>query len=104
MEQNLTAHTLPRADLGRSRVVLRLLAFASLSIIEVFITSFAFNFPTALADWGNPVAYAKMLAQAGLVAFAVLAILMWPDRAAIQRAWDRACEVGNLRASVLANL
>src|SRR5689334_16871806 len=104
MEQGLIARALIASDVGGWRVAQRLFAFAVLSLVEVFITSFAFNLPTTLSDAINPVAYAKILAQTGLLSFVVLAVLLWPDREVIGRAWDRECRQSNLRTSVLVNL
>ena len=79
-------------------------AFCALACVEVFLTSFAFNFPTALVDWANPVTYAKLAAQTGLLAIIVLAVLTWPDRATIVETWERTMRMHNWRASLLTNI
>ena len=89
---------------ARPGPVWRLFAFCALACVEVFVTSFAFNFPTALVDWANPVTYAKLAAQTGLLAIIVLAVLTWPDRATIARTWERTTQTHNWRASVLLNI
>jgi exosortase E/protease (VPEID-CTERM system) len=50
------------------------------------------------------VTYAKLAAQTGLLALAVLVVLTWPDRATITEAWERTAPAHNWRASLLTNL
>ena len=82
----------------------RLVAFAALALVEIFLTSFAFNFPTGLPEWINPVTLAKACAQAAVVALFVLVLIAWPMRERICSAWSSAMNDYNWRASVVVNL
>ena len=82
----------------------RLMAFGALTLVEVFLISYAFNFPTGLPEWINPVTLAKASAQAALVALAVLVLITWPTRERIANAWSSAMQNYNWRASVVVNL
>ncbi len=82
----------------------RFYVFALLTLSEMLITSYFFNFPIALPEWANPVAYAKIAAQAVLVSAVVLFVLVWPQRAGVLAAWNTAMQSSRWRASVLANL
>jgi exosortase E/protease (VPEID-CTERM system) len=82
----------------------RLIAFGALTLAEVFLTSFMFNFPTGLPEWINPVTLAKGSAQAAVVALAVLVLIAWPTRERIANAWSSAMRDYNWRASVIVNL
>ena len=92
------------ADFGKTHHARRLLAFAALSLGELFAISYTFNFPTGLPEWANPVAYAKGLAQAGFLALIALLVIVWPQRGMILRAWSEAAEGHNWRASLLTNV
>ena len=81
----------------------RLVAFAALALVEVFLTSFAFNFPTGLPEWINPVTLAKASVQAGVVALVVLVMSAWPARERIAVSWSSAMETYNWRASLIVN-
>jgi exosortase E/protease (VPEID-CTERM system) len=82
----------------------RLVAFGALTLVEIFLTSFVFNFPTGLPEWINPVTLAKASAQAVVVALAVLVLIAWPTRERIANAWSSAMQDYNWRASVVINL
>ena len=82
----------------------RLLTFGALTLVEIFLISYAFNFPTGLPEWINPVNLAKASAQAALVALAVLVLISWPARERIANAWSSAMQDYNWRARVVVNL
>jgi exosortase E/protease (VPEID-CTERM system) len=82
----------------------RLIAFGVLTLGELFLVSYLFNFPTGLPDWMNPVTYAKAAAQAALVSAAVLLLVTWPKRDRIADAWNSAMREYNWRASVVTNI
>jgi exosortase E/protease (VPEID-CTERM system) len=82
----------------------RLIAFGVLTLSELFLVSYVFNFPTGLPEWMNPVTYAKVAAQAALVSAAVLLLVAWPKRDRIARAWSSAMRDYNWGASVVTNL
>ena len=103
-EHDLSTHIQATVGGARPRPAWRLFAFCALACVEVFVTSFTFNFPTALVDWANPVIYAKLAAQTALLAIIVLAVLTWPDRATITQTWERTTQAHNWRASVLVNI
>jgi exosortase E/protease (VPEID-CTERM system) len=92
------------AESGRPRRAKRLLAFAVLSLFQLVAVSYAFNFPTGLPEWMNPVAYAKGAAQAGLLAFVAFAVIIWPQRDTVLKAWSDAARTHSWRGSVVANL
>jgi len=92
------------AEFGKPRRAKRLLAFAALSLFQIFAVSFAFNFATGLPEWMNPVAYAKGAAQAGLLALVAFAVIVWPQRDAVLNAWSDAVDSHGWRGSVLLNL
>jgi exosortase E/protease (VPEID-CTERM system) len=52
----------------------------------------------------NPVAYAKGLAQAGFLAVAAFAVIVWPRRAEILKSWSEAAPAHRWRTSVAINL
>ncbi|HEX9881211.1 MAG TPA: exosortase E/protease, VPEID-CTERM system [Hyphomicrobium sp.] len=95
---------LTAAEFGKSDRTRRLLAFAALSLGEILLISYSFNFATGLPEWMNPVAYAKGAAQAGLLALIAFLVIVWPQRPAITRAWNEAARARKWRASVLINL
>jgi exosortase E/protease (VPEID-CTERM system) len=82
----------------------RLLAFCLLASVEMFLVSYAFNFPTGIPEWMNPVTYAKVAAQVVLVSLVVLLLAGWPMRERIAQAWEAEMRGYNWRASVLVNL
>jgi exosortase E/protease (VPEID-CTERM system) len=82
----------------------RLVAFGALTLVEIFLTSFSFNFATGLPEWINPVTLAKASAQAVVVALAVLVLIAWPVRDRIANAWSLTMRDYNWRASVIVNL
>ncbi len=88
---------------GRSNRA-RLWAAILLTLGEIIAVSFAFNFPTGLPEALNPVAYAKCTAQAGLLAFVTLVLVLWPDRAKVNETWNRATRDGNWAIQCLANI
>ncbi len=90
--------------LGKSLYAKRLLFFAGLLLSEVLLVSFAFNFPTGLPEWLNPVAYAKGAAQAALLSIAAFAVIVWRQRSEIVEAWQAAPRAASWRARVLTNL
>ena len=94
------ATVVPREKSNRGRLV----AFGALTLVEIFLISYAFNFPTGLPEWINPVTLAKASAQAALVALAVLVLISWPARERIANAWSSAMQDYNWRASVVVNL
>ncbi len=81
----------------------RLWAAISLALGEIVAVSFAFNFPTGLPEAINPVAWAKCSAQAGLLAFVTLTLVLWPDRSKVIDAWGRATRDSNWVVHALAN-
>jgi exosortase E/protease (VPEID-CTERM system) len=95
---------LPAVEIGKSDRTRRLLAFAALSLGEILLISYAFNFATGLPEWMNPVAYAKGAAQTGLLALIAFLVIVWPQHQAILRAWNEAARAHSWRASVLINL
>jgi len=82
----------------------RLGVFAALMLTEVFACSFAFSFQTALPGWVNPITYAKVAVQAGIVASAVMVLGAWPARATVAQAWASAMAGYNWWVAVAANL
>jgi len=82
----------------------RWLVFTALVLGEVFLTSYAFNFPTGLPDWFNPVTYGKVATQAALLALVILLFIAWPARSTILHAWSSASRSHNWGASIVANL
>jgi exosortase E/protease (VPEID-CTERM system) len=82
----------------------RLWAAISLVLGEIIAVSFAFNFPTGLPEAINPVAWAKCSAQAGLLAFVTLTLVLWPDRGKVIDAWSRATRDSNWVVHALANI
>jgi exosortase E/protease (VPEID-CTERM system) len=92
------------ARIGNSKRARRLLAFVGLSLVELLLISFSFNFPTGIPEWMNPVAYAKGLAQAGLLAAITFVVVAWPQRGAMFRTWSEAARSHSWRASLLTNL
>jgi exosortase E/protease (VPEID-CTERM system) len=95
---------LTAVEIGKSDRTRRLLAFATLALGELFLVSYSFNFPTGLPEWSNPVAYAKGIAQAGLLALVTFLVVVWPQRSKIFEAWSEAARTHSYRAAVLANL
>jgi len=91
------------ADIGKSGGAWRLLTFAALAVSEILLVSYTFNFPTGLAEWSNPVAYAKGGAQAGLLALVSFLVIAWPERGVILRTWSEAARAHSWRASLLVN-
>ena len=51
------------------------------------LVSYAFNFPTGIPEWLNPVTYAKVGAQAVLLSLVVLLIVAWPARERVAQVW-----------------
>jgi exosortase E/protease (VPEID-CTERM system) len=94
----------PVAEFGKSALSRRLIVFAVLSLGEIFLVSYTFNFSTGLPEWLNPVAYAKGLAQAGFLAVVTFAVIVWPQRAAVLKSWSEAARAQGPRASIVANL
>ncbi len=97
MQHAVAAHS-DRSSLGRLAV------FGVLALSEILLVSYAFNFPTGIPEWMNPVTYAKVAAQAVLVASVVLLLGAWQTRARVTRIWTSAMRRYNWRASVLINL
>ena len=97
-------HASTAVQIGKSDRTRRLLAFCVLALAEILLVSYSFNFPTGLPEWANPVAYAKGIAQAGLLALVTFLVVVWPQRSAIFRAWSDAARTHRCRAAVLANL
>jgi exosortase E/protease (VPEID-CTERM system) len=81
----------------------RLAAVVGLALGELLLTSFLFNFPTALPEWSNPIAYAKKSAHVGLLACVAFLIIVWPSRDLVLRLWHDAARAHNCRRSVLVN-
>lgn len=96
--------TLPASAKSSTNRTWRLLAFAGLCLGEALLISFNFNFATGLPEWLNPVAYAKGLAQTGLLALAAFAVVVWPRRETLARAWSEAAQAHNWRGAVLAHV
>jgi len=92
------------AEFGKSHRLKRLLVFVALSLVELVTISYAFNFPTGLPEWANPVAYAKGLAQAGFLAVVAFAVIIWPKRAEILKSWSQAAPAQNWQVSILINV
>jgi exosortase E/protease (VPEID-CTERM system) len=82
----------------------RLAVFGVLALSQMLLVSFAFNFPTGIPEWLNPVTYAKVGAQAVIVSLVVLLIVAWPVREQVAKVWDQQMRGYNWRAAVLANL
>lgn len=82
----------------------RLLAVAALALGEIFLASYSFTFTTGLPEWINPVAYAKALAQVGLLAVAAFALVAWPQRARIADVWDEAAQSHQWLTALAVNL
>jgi exosortase E/protease (VPEID-CTERM system) len=82
----------------------RLLALAALALGEIFLASFSFTFTTGLPEWINPVAYAKALAQVGLLTVGAFALIAWPQRARIAAVWDEAAQRHQWLAALAVNL
>ena len=83
------ATVVPREKSNRGRLV----AFGALTLVEIFLISYAFNFPTGLPEWINPVTLAKASAQAALVALAVLVLISWPAREGSRTPGPRQCRI-----------
>jgi exosortase E/protease (VPEID-CTERM system) len=81
----------------------RLLAVCLLSLAEMFLVSYAFNFPTGIPEWANPVTYAKATTQAILVSLVVLLIAVWPLRELVAEAWAKEMRAYNWRLALLVN-
>ena len=81
-----------------------MLTFAGLALLQIAAVSFLFYFPTALAEWSNPVAYAKKLAQLGVLACVLFALVAWPRRGEILGRWSEATDAQRWHRAVLANL
>ena len=78
--------------------------FIALLLGEVILTSYAFNFPTGLPEWFNPVTQAKVAAQAALLALVILLVIAWPARTTIFQVWSHASRSHNWRTSIGVNL
>lgn len=96
--------TLSPADTGRPNRHWRLLALAVLGFCEALLVTYSFNFGTGLPEWVNPVAYAKGLAQAGTLALAAFALIVWPQRQTVLTVWNETARTHNWRAALLANI
>ncbi len=97
-------HASSAVEIGKPDRTWRLVAFAVLSLGEIFLISYTFNFPTGLPEWSNPVAYAKGFAQAGLLAVVAFLAIVWPQRAMILKTWSESARAHSWRASVLTNI
>jgi exosortase E/protease (VPEID-CTERM system) len=82
----------------------RAAAVAALALFEVLLTSLLFNFPTGLAEWSNPVAYAKKFAHLGLFALAAFAIIVWPTRERVLALWRETAGGHSGLTGLFANL
>jgi exosortase E/protease (VPEID-CTERM system) len=82
----------------------RWLVFTALLLGEIILTSYAFNFPTGLPEWFNPVTQAKVAAQAALLALVILLVIAWPARTTIFQVWSHASRSHNWRTSIGVNL
>ena len=92
------------AGAGRFRAgALRLLAFVVLALAQIAVISYLFYFPTGLAEWANPVSYAKKIAQLAVLAFLTFLLAAQPRRSEIFGAWTEAAGAENWRVAVLGN-
>jgi exosortase E/protease (VPEID-CTERM system) len=91
-------------SVGSLRLVRRLGLFVALAACEVFLISFLFNFPVALPEWSNPVAYANKLARMGLIAAAAFVLILYPSRGRFLEAWSRALNEPSVGRRLLLNL
>lgn len=82
----------------------RIPAIAALVLLEMFLASFVFNFPTPLSGWVNPVTYGKAAIQAAIVAATVLLLSSWSARAKIIEAWTSAMASYRWGVAVAVNL
>jgi exosortase E/protease (VPEID-CTERM system) len=82
----------------------RLLVFIGLAFIELIFTSYAFNFPTALSEWSNPVAYLKGLAQGICIAVLMFFLIVGHKRNKIILAWSHIARTQGWGRVVLTNL
>ncbi len=76
------------AAVAQSSRAQRLLAFVGLSLSEILLTSFVFNFRTTLPEWSNPVAYVKCLAQGTSLAVLIFFLIVGHKRIEIVQAWS----------------
>ena len=92
------------AAVAQSSSAQRLLAFVGLSLSEILLTSFVFNFPTTLPEWSNPVAYVKGLAQGTSLAVLIFFLIVGHKRGKIVQAWSHTARTHGRRRDVLTNL
>ena len=81
----------------------RLAVFGVLALSEILLVSYAFNFPTGIPEWMNPVTYAKVGAQAVFASLVALFIAAWPMRERVAQAWDQEMRGYNWRAAGAAD-
>ena len=95
--QHATAVQRERSNRGR------LVAFGALTLGELFLTSYAFNFPTGLPEWINPVTLAKASAERAKANRAdIEGIVTRTLDSASFNAWFTAFTAGNAKAQRLA--
>lgn len=92
------------AAVAQSSRAQRLLAFVGLSLSEILLTSFIFNFRTALPEWSNPIAYVKCLAQGTSLAVLIFFLIVRHKRSEIVQAWSHTARTHSRRRDVLTNL
>ncbi len=81
----------------------RCVAWLAICLIEIWIVSYLFYFPTDLHEWSNPVSYAKKLVHVVVLATVVFAIVAWPKRFVILNDWVRSGASHNWLPALLAN-
>jgi exosortase E/protease (VPEID-CTERM system) len=77
---------------------------AALALVEVFLTSLAFNVPTDLPEWLNPIAYVKRLAHVGVLTVLAFLVIAWPTSDRILALWREAAQARRWTVSVGINL
>ena len=92
------------AAVAQSSRAQRLFAFVGLSLSEILLTSFVFNFPTTFPEWLNPIAYVKGLAQGTCLAVLIFFLILGHKRSKIILAWSHAARSYSWRRGILTNL
>ena len=81
----------------------RMAVFAALALLQIWIISFLFYFPTGIVDWANPVSYAKKTTQFAVLTIVAFVLVAQPRRAEVFGAWAGAVQRVKLLPPVLRN-